>query len=150
MRGTNTLENVIGQVHEMATDNYDDFIPVRDMSFESLERIDIVGQSYGVLPSAQRLLANRLRVPHSYLARCPQELQSQNLNYWIKLEGKQRETFFCRFAGNQLRAVFTQRYTAIDHMEILSHMVEHGFDPLAEVQYCLDESLVVVKVPEYD
>jgi hypothetical protein len=125
-------------------------MPVRDMSFESLERIDIAGQSYGVLPSAQRLLANRLRVPHSYLARCPQELQAQNLNYWIKLEGKQRETFFCRFAGNQLRAVFTKRYTVIDHMELLSQMVQHGFDPFAEVQYCLDESMMVVKVPEYD
>ena len=150
MRGTNTLENVIGLVHEMSTDNYDEFMPVRDMSFESLERIDIAGQSYGVLPSAQRLLANRLRVPHSYLARCPEELQAQNLNYWIKLEGNKRETFFCRFAGNQLRAVFTKRYTVIDHMELLSQMVQHGFDPFTEVQYCLDESLMVVKVPEYD
>jgi len=109
MRGTNTLENVIGLVHEMSTDNYDEFMPVREMQFESLEQIDIAGQSYGVLPSAQRLLANRLRVPHSYLSRCPKELQRQNLDYWIKLEGNKRETFFCRFAGNQLRAVFTKR-----------------------------------------
>jgi hypothetical protein len=134
----------------MATDNYDEFMPVRDMSFESLDHMMISGQPVGVLPSAQRLLANRLRVPHSYLARCPQELQAQNLNYWIKLEGKQRETFFCRFAGNKLRAVFTQRYAACDNMMILSQMVQHGFDPFAEVQYCLDESMMVVKVPEYD
>jgi len=150
MRGTNTLENVIGLVHEMSTDNYDEFMPVSDMSFESLDHMMISGQSVGVLPSAQRLLANRLRVPHSYLARCPKELQAQNLNYWIERERKLRETFFCRFAGDQLRAVFTKRYAACDNMMILSQMVQHGFDPLAEVQYCLDESMMVVKVPEYD
>jgi len=35
-------------------------VSVRDMTFENLERIDIAGQSFGVLSSAQRLLANRL------------------------------------------------------------------------------------------
>ena len=150
MRGTNTLENVIGLVHEMVTDNYDEFMPVRDMSFESLDHMMISGQPVGVLPSAQRLLANRLRVPHSYLARCPKELQAQNLNYWIEQERKQRETFFCRFAGDQLRAVFTERYKAIDHMEILTKMLEYGFDPACEIQLSLDAEMMVLKVPEYE
>ncbi len=52
MRATNTLENVIGLVHEMSTDNYDEFMPVRDMSFESLDHMMISGQPVGVLPSA--------------------------------------------------------------------------------------------------
>ena len=52
--------------------------------------------------------------------------------------------------GDHLRAVFTERYTAIDHMEILSHMVQHGFEPAKEVQYSLDDTRLVVKVPEYD
>jgi len=48
-----------------------------------------------------------------------------------------------------LRGVFTERYTALDHMEILTKMLDYGFDPACEVHYSLDESLMVLKVPEY-
>ena len=34
-------------------------------------------------------------------------------------------------------------------MEILSQMVQNGFNPAAEVQYSLDDTMMVVKVPEY-
>jgi len=150
MRGTDTLENVIGKVHEISVNHSDEIVPVHEMEFDNLNKMWIAGKSVEVLPSAQRLLSNRLRVPYTYLARCPSELQAQNLNYWIEQERKNRDTFFCRFAGNQLRAVFTERYTVIDHMEILSQMVQNGINPAAEVQYSLDDSMMVVKVPEYD
>ena len=110
MRTINTFESVIGRVHEMAANYYDETIPVMDMEFDSLERMWIAGKQVGVLPSAQRLLSNRLRVPYSYLSRCPADLQAENLNYWIRKEAKTRETFFCRFNGDNLRAVFTDRY----------------------------------------
>ena len=76
MRKTTTLENAITKVHELSQNNYDEIIPVRDMMFDSLVRMNIAGQSFGVLFSAQRLLANMLKVPFSYLNRCPAELQS--------------------------------------------------------------------------
>jgi hypothetical protein len=95
-------------------------------------------------------LSNRLRVPYSYLSRCPAELQAKNLNYWIEQERRQRETFFCRFDGDRLRAVFTERYTAIDHMEVLTKILEYGFDPAGEVQFALDSEMMVLKMPEYD
>jgi hypothetical protein len=150
MRTTMTLETAISNVQEMSARNFDETIPVRDMRFDSLERIEIASRSFGVLPSAQRLIANRLRVPYSYLARCPIELQAENLNYWIEQERKNRETLFCRFAGNDLRAVFTQRYTAIDHMEVLTKMLEYGFKPSTEVHLSLDAQIIVIKVPEHD
>jgi len=34
-------------------------------------------------------------------------------------------------------------------METLSKMLEYGFKPDTEVQYCLDEELLIVKVPDY-
>jgi hypothetical protein len=102
-----------------------------------------------VLPSAQRLFANRLRIPHSYLVRCPAELQAENLNHWIREEQEHRETMFCRFDGDRLRAVFTDRYTAIDHMEVLSKMVKYGFSPETEVHYSLDQEILVLKVPDF-
>jgi hypothetical protein len=103
-----------------------------------------------IMPSAQRLLSNRLRVPYSYLSRCPSELQARNLNYWIEQERKQRDTFFCRFDGDQLRAVFTGRYVPTDNISALSKMLEYGFDPATEVQLTLDAEMMVLKVPDYD
>jgi len=149
MRGNDRFENVISKVHAMSENYFDETIPVMDMEFDSLERMWIAGKEIGVLPSAQRLFANRLRIPYSYLSRCPAELQARNLNYWIQQEAQKRKTMFCRFDGDSLRAVFTDRYTAIDHMEIVSKMLEYGFNPDVEVHYSLDQSLLVIKVPDF-
>jgi len=149
MRTTDTFENVIGKVHQMSQDYYDEVIPIRDMEFDSFDNLTIGYKEFEVLPSAQRLIANRLRIPQSYLSRCPMYLQADNLNYWLERELKNRETLFCRFSGNKLRGVFTQRYTALDNMEVLTKMLEYGFEPSSEVHFSLDESVMILKVPEY-
>jgi len=133
----------------MSASYYDETIPVTDMMFHSIDRIQISGKEVEVLPSAQRLFANRLKVPHSYLVRCPSELQAENLNHWIREERERRETLFCRFDGSKLRAVFTDKYCAIDHTQILSRMVEYGFSSETEVHYSLDQELLVLKVPDF-
>jgi hypothetical protein len=149
MRTINTFESVITKVHQLAENYFDETIAVTDMMFHSLNRMLISGKEVEVLPSAQRLFANRLRVPHSYLVRCPSELQAENLNHFIREEREKRETLFCRFDGDKLRAVFTDRYTAIDHTQILSRMVEYGFSSETEVHYSLDRDLLVLKVPDF-
>ena len=149
MRGNDTLEIVAHRVADMAEQNHDEVIPVVDMTFNSLDQMWVAGQEVEVLPSAQRLFANRLRVPYSYISRCPADLQAENLNHWLKEEAKDRETLFCRFNnGSRLRAVFTERYTALDNIEVVYSMLENGFDPSREVHYCLDENLMVLKVPD--
>ena len=150
MRTTTTLEKVINTVHEQSARHYDEIVPITDMRFDSLERMNIAGQSFGVLPSAQKLISNRLRVPFSYLVRCPEDLQQANLQYWLERERLNRQTLFCRFDGNSLRAVFTERYTAIDHMEVLTKMLEYGFDPSTEIQFTMDAEMMSLNVPEYD
>jgi hypothetical protein len=149
MTNTSTLEKVINKVHAHSMNHYDEVIPVQDMEFESLSQMRVSGKSIEVLPSAQRLLANRLRVPYTYLERCPTELQASNLNFWIEQEARQRETFFCRFNDQKLRAVFTERYRPLDNMEILSQLIENGFDPSAEVQSSMDDTMFLIKIPEY-
>ena len=48
-----------------------------------------------------------------------------------------RETFFCRFNGQKdVRAVFTDRYTAIDNREILAKMPELDSDPNRRSNTC--------------
>ena len=65
MRTTDTLENVIAVINDKSTNHFDRNVAVDDMNFSSLRQMDIAGQSFAVLPSAQRLLSNRLRVPYS-------------------------------------------------------------------------------------
>ena len=151
MRATTTFGKMIEKVETMSAGNFDETVPLSEIEFESLNEMWIAGVGVEVLPQAQRLLANGLRVPFSYLDRCPAELQSENLNYWLEREKKERDTFFCRFNGqHKVRAVFTDRYTAIDNTEILGKMLGLGFRPEQEVQYMLDDGLMVLKVPEYE
>ena len=145
-----TLETVINEVHHQSINHFDEIVSLQDMQFDSLTRMWVSGRPIEVVPTAQRLLANRLRVPYSYLSRCSDELQARNLNYWIEQECRQRQTFFCRFDADRLRAVFTERYTVIDHMEVLTKILEAGFDPAKEVQFALDNEIMVLKMPEYD
>jgi hypothetical protein len=150
MKATTNFGNLIEQVETMSADNFDETVSLSEIEFNSLDEMFIVGVGVEILPQAQRLLANRLRVPFTYLERCPAELQARNLNYWLEQERKARKTFFCRFnAQHQVRALFTNRYTAIDNREILSEMLALGFRPEQEVQYMLDDGMMVVKLPEY-
>lgn len=149
MRQHITLENAIAQVHEISSRNYDELVSVQDMRFDNLKQMTIAGQPFAVQPTAQRLIANRLRVPFTYLDRCPDDLARDNLNYWIEQEARNRDALFCRFAGDSVRAIFSERYTPIDNMEVLSKMLDYGFDPESEVHLSLDAQMMAVKVPEY-
>jgi hypothetical protein len=107
MRATTSLGNLIEQVETMSAGNFDETVSLSEMEFESLNEMWISGVSVPVLPQAGRLLANRLRVPFTYLDRCPAELQAKNLNHWLEQERKQRETFFMRFNGRKEVLLFT-------------------------------------------
>ena len=146
---TTSLENVINDVHQISVNNFDEVMPVHEMEFDSLKQMWVSGKQIDIAPTAQRLLSNRLRVPYSYLSRCPKDLQAENLNYWIEQESCNRDTFFCRFNGDTLRAVFTERYRPMDNMEILAQLIQQGFDPCSKVQCSIDENMFLLKIPEY-
>ena len=84
----------------MSQDYYDEVIPIRDMEFDGFDNMTIGYKGFEILPSAQRLIANRLRIPQSYLSRCPEDLQSENLNYWLEREQQEQ--------GNTLLSIFGQ------------------------------------------
>ena len=144
-----TLHNAGQMVNEMATNYQDDTVALSDMWFSGLDKMTISGQEIELLPSAQRLFAGKLRVPITYLERCSFQLQAHNLNYWLEQEKRQRDTLFCRFDANKLRAVFTDRYKVLDNTEIIEKMGAYGISPDTEVHLNLNQSLMVVKVPDY-
>ena len=145
-----TLEQVIEHVNTVSANHYDEVVTVTEMQFDSLKRMWVGGKQVEVAPTAQRLFANRLGIPYNYLARCPQELQEKNLNFWLEQQARKRDALFCRFDGNRMRAVFTERYTPLDNRQVLNRMVRHGFDPATKVQYAYDDKIFALKVPDWN
>lgn len=136
MRGRETSGHLIEKVNEMSAKNHDETIPVKDISFEGLGSMMLGGKNMKVLESGQRLFANRLRVPYSYLSRCPMDLQAENLNYWIGEEAKTRDTLFCRFNGDGLTLVGgRQNQNLCQHqgVSILLVDVSDSFDLALEI-----------------
>ena len=119
-------ETVLGDVREqvrmMAVDYSDRYVPVKDVSFESLSNVRVGSEMFYLREQAQRLIASRLKIPYDYLARCETEIQAGNINHWFEKE-KNTELFF-RFDGGDVRAVFTPRYQPLDNVEVIDRLTD--------------------------
>ena len=151
MKATTTLGNLIEQVETMSAGNFDETVSLSEIEFGSLNEMWIGGVGVEVLPQAQRLLANRLRTPFSYLDRCPAELQAENLNYWLEQERKERRHVLLPV---QRTATGAARYSPTATPPSTTGRFSRrcwslDFRPEQEVQYMLDDGMMVVKVPEY-
>jgi hypothetical protein len=64
-----SLGKVMNKVHRMSQNHTDELIPVKDISFDNLERVSIAGEQHTLRPIAQQSIANRLRIPIGHLDR---------------------------------------------------------------------------------
>ena len=146
MQSLTTLAKVFDNVDKMATNCYDKFIPVSGLSFNSLDSVNIGSDLYTLGPVAQQSISYRLGIPFQYLRRCPPEMQSYNMNHWIKRE-KNDELFF-RFDGETVRAIFTPRYRPVDNFEILEKLDSLGYGPDTQAQASLDNGFMMLNIME--
>ncbi|MBF0439942.1 MAG: DUF945 domain-containing protein [Magnetococcus sp. YQC-3] len=142
-----TLGELHKHVREISLDHHDSIVSADDVHFANLEQVIINGQLHPILPHAQRLISNRLGVPHQYLQRCPPSLQAKNLNHWITEQKEDRE-FLVRFDGDHVRAVFTPRYKKLDNIEVLDRLNELGFAPETEVHVQFDSNFMSLSIPD--
>jgi hypothetical protein len=141
-----TLGEVSDRVDAMNQSCHDALVDVPAISFESLETMKIGDERHSLRTVAQRSIAWRLGIPYNYLAKCPQELQAEQMNHWIKHE--KREQLFVRFDGEEVRAVFTQRYKPVDNFEVLARLDEMGYTPDTKVQCSLDGEFMLLSIPD--
>jgi hypothetical protein len=130
----------------MNKDCHDALVDVPAISFDSLEMMKIGDERHTLRTVAQRSIAWRLGIPYNYLAKCPQELQAEQMNHWIRHE--KREQLFVRFDGEEVRAVFTPRYKPVDAWEILLKLDEMGYGPETKVQCSLDNEFMLLSIPD--
>lgn len=65
---------------------------------------------------ALQLFASKLRVPHSYLVRCPPELRAENCNFWLRQHAGRR--LMLRFDFDEVRAVLSPRYQPVSNLQL--------------------------------
>ncbi|MGC9327872.1 MAG: DUF932 domain-containing protein [Candidatus Hinthialibacter sp.] len=140
------LGEVYAQVERASQNCWDDHVPVKQVHFEGLDRVAIQNAGHPLKPAAQRAIAYRLGIPLHYLQKCDPELQAVNLNAW--LERERNEHLFFRFDGNAVRAVFTPRYTPIDHKQVMQRLFESGFHEDMPAQCSLDEEFMLLNIPD--
>jgi hypothetical protein len=145
-RNLTTLGDVFERVDALSQGCRDNFVKVKEISFESLEKVEIAGESHKLKPIAQRSICYRLGIPYQYLAKCPQELQRENMNYWIEKE-KNEELFF-RFENTEVRAIFTPKYKPVDNFEVLEKFDSLGYKPETQVQCSLDGEFMSLSIPD--
>lgn len=141
-----TLEKIFEKVSSMSVHYHDRNVSVNDITFNSLEEVNISGESYPLRPIAQQSVANRLGIPIHYLRKCSPEMQEYNMNHWIRQE-KNEELFF-RFDGNDVRAVFTPRYIPTDNMEVLKRLRSLDYSMDTKVQCSLDKEFMSLSIPD--
>jgi hypothetical protein len=146
MSNMTTLGKVMDRVHKMSEHHTDRFVKVENIVFQSLEKVNIAGESYPLRPIAQQSIASRLGIPIQYLRKCPPEIQRYNMNYWIEKE-KNEELFF-RFDGDEVRAIFTPRYIPTDNLEVLERLRSLDYSLDRKVQSSLDDEFMLVSIPD--
>ncbi len=144
LKNITTLGKVAERVDELSKNCTDHLVPVKDISFDSLESIKISNELHPLKPIAQQSIANRLGIPIQYLRKCPPEVQAYNMNHWIKEE--KNEQLFARFDGEEVRAIFTPRYQPIDNFEVLERLDSLGYPPDTPVQCHLDSEFMNLSI----
>jgi len=124
----------------------DKIIDVPEISFDSLEWVRFGNEPHKLRVVAQRSISNRLGIPHSYLKKCPTDIQAMNLNHWITRE--RNDQLFVRFDEDEVRAFFTLKYTPVDNFEVLERLDSLGYDLDTRVQCNLDPVFMSLSIPD--
>ena len=139
-----TLEKVSARVDDLSKNCTDHLVPVKDISFDSLESIKIADEVHPMRAIAQQSIANRLGIPILYLRKCPSEVQAYNMNHWIKEE--KNDELFLRFDGAEVRAIFTPKYKPLDNFEVLERLDALGYPSQTPVQCHLDSEFMSLSI----
>jgi hypothetical protein len=146
-KNLSTLGEVAEIVEQNAKNHRDQLVRSDDIHFVNLEQVVINGELHQVLPHAQRLISNRLGVPHQYINRCPSGLQAKNLNHWLTQQDDEKEMFI-RFENDAVRAVFSKRYQTIDNTDVLNRLDQLGFGLETEVHAQIDPQFMSLSLPD--
>lgn len=141
--GKGTLGKVLNLTNTTAENFKDIIVNTKNMRFNSLETLEIKKYPLTLRRSAKTQMCTRLGVPQSYLKKCPDYLQKNNLNYWLENIGG--KNLLVRLDGEEVRAIFTTRYQAINHPEVVQQLISnYGIE--RNVRYNLSDDILTISI----
>jgi len=141
--GNGTLGKVLNLTQTTAENFKDIIVNAKDMQFNSLETLEIKNYPLALRKSAKTQMCTRLGVPQSYLKKCPDYLQKSNLNYWLTNLGS--KDLLVRLDGENIRAIFTTKYQAINHPAILQQLVRN-YGEEQKVHYNFSDDILTLSI----
>jgi hypothetical protein len=130
----------LDEIHDLVRSDRDDYADHRgivlhetEMSREGTWRYN--GEAGSLTRHSLGQLCSRLRlpdgntVPAGYFARCPNELAVDHLNHWLSVSKERPQTLLVRTKEGgpfppTVRAVLSERYAAVDHLDLLEKLRE--------------------------
>jgi hypothetical protein len=140
-----SLSDVHKTLQTVSKNYHDEVIRVDcNVSFDGLSTISTPTNRFTLLPTAQKQICAKLDVPFSYINRCDNPLQSDNLNCWLQtIRGKD---LFLRMDGNNIRAIFTTRYKPINNLEITERLLK-TFPDFTAVDFIHHDDIMSLGIP---
>lgn len=121
-----SLPELYDQLSQRSKAFRDDYIQADQMTVDadtgSLFIKDGHMQSYPLQTQALEHLAVKLRIPATYLHRCPPHLIAFNINHW--LAGLRGKPLLIRFDGNMVRAILSPSYVPLSNLELIAMLME--------------------------
>lgn len=140
---------LLGQVKEIVNQedskNYDLIVPGEDITLHTLDSIEACGWNLKMTETAQKHLCQRLNIPYSYLSRCDNDIQHENLEGWKHfLTGKDLRLRCNHEKG--VRAIFTKAYKPTDNKAVVAKLYDSGYNDNSEVKFSLDDNLMKIDI----
>lgn len=136
----------LGQLeHELVRaerQHHDTFAHPRELRVADDGQLLIRGEPHRLQRKALDQLGAKLRVPASYLHRCPPDLVAANLNRWLT---SCRSELLVRMDGGKVRAVLSARYQPVSHVEVVRSVLRSVSED-TPVRFELSASLFVAQV----
>jgi len=108
--------------------------------------IKALKKEYSITQPCHSQIADRLGIPAKYYKKMEDEapdLLTENVNTWLKQNGKE---FFVRGMGESVRALLSDRYRVIDHIDVLYVSLNELQTHETEIEDChLSETEMYVK-----
>jgi hypothetical protein len=123
-----TINELIERSMEKDAKAKDVFVSPKLLGYSVNGQLITGNEFYNFTNWGKSQLCHKLAIPTTYMDRCPEELQGENINYWLKNSKYEEKNWMLRTVEEDgkkyVRSVLTDKYSIFDNTDVLK-MVEN-------------------------
>ena len=139
------MQSLQDLLHETARGHHDHTVSADDLHVDEITgtlHVRSLSKDYDFKPLALSQIATKLKIPATYLQRCPNSLRARNINHWLS---KQNSEVLVRCDGDQVRAILSGRYNPVSNTDIASWLIQR-FDRDTNIRFEITDSHMNVNI----